>query len=91
MGLSRRPVTLADVVAGHVSLAIDGFDRIYLNGWFPALQTSAQVGGWLAWHGFPIAAPAALGRISQGVPGRGPWYAHSNDIPRVVFRKGDRC
>ena len=24
----KRPVSLADVVAGHVSLAIDGFDRV---------------------------------------------------------------
>jgi len=64
--MSQRPVTLTDIVAGHVSLAIDGFDRIYLNGWVPALQTSGQVAGWLGWRGFPIASPAALGKISQG-------------------------
>ncbi len=88
--MSQRPVTLADVVAGHVSLAIDGFDRIYLNGWVPALQTSAQVAGWLGWRGFPIASPAALGRISQGFRAAVRRYADGNDIPWVVFRKGDR-
>ena len=39
---------MTDIVAGHVSLVdIEGFDRIYLNGWVPALQTSGQVAGWL--------------------------------------------
>ncbi len=88
--MSQRPVTLTDIVAGHVSLAIDGFDRIYLNGWVPALQTSGQVAGWLGWRGFPIASPAALGKISQGFRAAVRRYADSNDIPWVVFRKGDR-
>jgi hypothetical protein len=29
--MAQRPVTLTDIVAGHVSLEIEGFDRIYLN------------------------------------------------------------
>jgi hypothetical protein len=85
--MSQRPV---DIVAGHVSLAIDGFDRIYLNGWVPALQTSGQVAGWLGWRGFPIASPAALGKISQGFRAAVRRYADSNGIPWVLFRKGDR-
>ena len=88
--MAHRPVTLADIVAGHVSLEIEGFDRIYLNGWVPALQTSGQVAGWLGWRGFPIASPAALGRISQGFRAAVRRYADGNDIPWVVFRKGDR-
>ena len=88
--MAQRPVTLADIVRGHVSLEIEGFDRIYLNGWVPALQTSGQVAGWLSWRGFPIASPAALGRISQGFRAAVRRYADSNDIPWVVFRKGDR-
>jgi hypothetical protein len=88
--MSQRPVTLTDIVAGHVSLDIEGFDRIYLNGWVPALQTSGQVAGWLGWRGFPIASPAALGRISQRFRAAVRQYADSNDIPWVPFRKGDR-
>ena len=79
--MSQRPVTLlADVVAGHVSLAIDGFDRIDLNGWVPALQTSGQGAGWLGSRGFPIASLAALGKISQGFRARSSRHADSNDI-----------
>ena len=88
--MAQRPVTFSDIAAGHVSLAIDGFDRIYLNGWVPALQTSGQVAGWLGWRGFPIASPAALGKISQGFRAAVRRYADSNDIPWVTFRKGDR-
>src|SRR3989441_13160520 len=88
--MTQRPVTLADVVAGHVSLAIDGFDRIYLNGWVPALQTSGQVAGWLHWRGVPIAAPAALGQNAQAVRAAGRRYAEMKQIPWVGFRQGDR-
>ena len=88
--MAHRPVTLADIVAGYVSLEIEGFDRIYLNGWVPALQTSGQVAGWLGWRGFPIASPAALGKISQGFRAAVRRYADGNDIPWVIFRKGDR-
>ena len=88
--MAHRPVTLADIVAGHVSLEIEGFDRIYLNGWVPALQTSGQVAGWLGWRGFPIASPAALGKISQGFRAAVRRYAEMNQIPWVIFRKGDR-
>ena len=67
-----------------------GFDRIYLNGWVPAPQTSGQIAGWLGWRGFPIASPAALGKISQGFRAAVRRYADGNDIPWVIFRKGDR-
>ena len=74
--MAKRPVTLADIVAGHVSLEIEGFDRIYLNGWVPALQTPGQLAGWLNCRGFPIASPAALGKNKElftagGAPVRG--------------------
>src|SRR6266702_7821741 len=90
MGMAHRPVTLADIVAGHVSLEIEGFDRIYLNGWVPALQTSGQVAGWLHWRGFPVASPAALGRNSQAFRAAVRRYAQDNEVPWVTFRKGDR-
>jgi hypothetical protein len=52
--MAQRPVTLADIVSGHVSLEIEGFDRLYFNGWVPALQTSGQIARWLHWRGFPM-------------------------------------
>ena len=40
VAMAQRPVTLADIVRGHVSLEIEGFDRLYFNGWVPALRES---------------------------------------------------
>ena len=88
--MAQRPVTLADIVRGHVSLEIEGFDRLYFNGWVPALQTSGQIAGWLHWRGFPIASPAALGRNAQAFRAAVRRYADGNQIPWVIFRKGDR-
>ena len=88
--MAQRPVTLADIVRGHVSLEIEGFDRLYFNGWVPALQTSGQIAGWLHWRGFPIASPAALGQNAQAFRAAVRRYAGGNQIPWVVFRKGDR-
>ena len=82
--MANRPVTLADIVAGHVSLAIDGFDRIYLNGWVAALQTSGQIAGWLHWRGFPIASPAALGQNAQAFRAAVRRYAKANRIELVA-------
>jgi hypothetical protein len=55
-----------------------------------ALQTSGQIAGWLHWRGFPIASPAALGRNAQAFRAAVRRYADGNQIPWVVFRKGDR-
>lgn len=88
--MAKRPVTLKDIVAGHVSLEIEGFDRIYLNGWVPALQTPGQLAGWLRWRGFPIASPAALGKLKQQYVQAVRRYADGNGIPWVKFAKGDR-
>src|SRR5438105_10031656 len=88
--MAQRPVTLADIVRGHVSLEVEGFDRLYFNGWVPALQTSGQIAGWLHWRGFPIASPAALGRNAQAFRAAVRRYADGKQIPGVVVRKGDR-
>jgi Domain of unknown function (DUF4397) len=88
--MAQRPVTLADIVRGHVSLEIEGFDRLYFNGWVAALQTPGQVAGWLRWRGFPIASPAVLGRNAQAFRAAVRRYADGNQVPWVVFRKGDR-
>jgi hypothetical protein len=78
------------IVAGHVSLQIEGFDRIYLNRWVPGLQTSGQLAWWLGWRGYPIASSAALGKFRQRFRQAVRRYADGNAIQWVTFRKGDR-
>lgn len=38
-----NPVTVNDVLDGHVGLDVECLDRIYLNGYIPNLQVSGQV------------------------------------------------
>lgn len=35
--------TVADILKGHITLDIESFDRLYLNGWIPKLQTENQL------------------------------------------------
>ena len=88
--MAQRPVTLADIVAGHVSLEIEGFDRIYLNGYVPAMQAPGQVASFLHSRGFPIASPAGLGQNAQAFRAAVHRYAQDNGIPWVRFTKGVR-
>ena len=36
--MASRMATANDMLAGHVSLDLECFDRIYFNGWVPNLQ-----------------------------------------------------
>jgi hypothetical protein len=42
--------TVADILKEHVTLDIESFDRLYLNGWIPKLQTESQLCFFLTQH-----------------------------------------
>jgi hypothetical protein len=86
----KRPVTLTDILDGHVVLDISCLDRIYLNGYVPRLQTSGQVVGFLHHRGFPIPSPAALGKNGDAFRQAMQRYAEANGIPWIKFGKDDR-
>jgi len=88
--MAKRAATLVDVLDGHTLLDIECLDRIYLNGWIPALQTSGGMVGFLRHRGFPIPSPAALGRIGDAFRRAMASYAEANHIPWIRFGKHDR-
>jgi hypothetical protein len=88
--MTKRPVTTADILDGHVSLDLECLDRIYLNGYVPNLQVGGQVVQFLASRGFPIPSPAVVGRIGDRFRASVRSFADSNQIPFIKFRKGDR-
>ena len=88
--MAKRPVTTADILDGHVSLDLECLDRIYLNGYVPSLQCGGQVVAFLAHRGFPIPSPAVVGRIGDRFRQAVRSFADNNQIPMVIFRKGDR-
>jgi hypothetical protein len=89
--MARRPVTVNDILDGHVSLDLECLDRLYLNGYVPTLQASGQVVGFLTHHlGFPIPSPAVVNRLGEKFRAAVATFAKVNQIPVVRFGKGDR-
>ena len=89
--MAQRPVTVTDILDGHVGLDLECFDRIYLNGWVHNLQLSGQVVNFLTHHlGFPIPSPAILEKIGLRFRKAVAEFARDNDIPVVRFAKGER-
>jgi hypothetical protein len=84
-------VTVPELLAGHTVLDVECLDRIYLNGYVPALQAGGQVIAFLHDHlGMRIASPAVLEQIGTRFRQAVARFAEANDIPVVKFAKGTR-
>ena len=58
------PVTVNEVLDGHVALDLQCLDRIYLNAYVPNLQVGGQVVSFLTAHlGYPIPSPAIFNQM----------------------------
>jgi hypothetical protein len=87
----QRPVTVTDILDGHVVLDLECFDRVYLNGWVHNLQVSGQVVNFLTHHlGFSIPSPAILERIGLRFRKAVTAFAGEHEIAVIRFAKGER-
>ena len=87
----KVPVTVSDLLDGHVGLDIECLDRIYLNGYVPNLQVSGQVVTFLTRHlGYPIPSPAIFEKIGTRFRDEVRRAAAARGVPVVRFAKGDR-
>jgi hypothetical protein len=85
------PVTVNDVLDGHVVLDLECLDRIYLNAYVPNLQVGGQVVSFLTQHlGNPIPSPAIFEKIGAGFRKAVGCFADAEHIPVVRFTKTDR-
>ena len=57
-----NPVTVNDVLDGHVQLGIDCLDRVYLHGYLAQLQVGGQVVQFLRHRGFPVPSMSSAER-----------------------------
>ena len=65
-GALASVANINDVLEGHVALEIECVDRLYLNGYVPALQVGGQVIRFLCGHlGKPIASSALFEPIGN--------------------------
>ena len=86
-----KPVTVNDVLDGHVGLDLECLDRIYLNAYVPNLQVGGQVVSFLTAHlGYPIPSPAIFDKIGNAFRKAVARFAEHDHIPVVRFTKADR-
>jgi hypothetical protein len=84
------PVTVNDVLDGHVKLNLECLDRLYLHGYLGQLQVGGQVIQFLKHRGYPVPSPACLQQIGDAFRARVASFAEANHIPVVTLRAADR-
>jgi len=85
------PVTVNDMLNGHVALDLQCLDRIYLNAYVPNLQVGGQVVSFLTAHlGNPIPSPAIFEKIGTAFRQAVSRFADDEHIAVVRFAKTDR-
>ena len=84
------PVTINDVLDGHVALDLQCLDRLYLHGYLGQLQVGGQVIQFLRHRGYPVPSPACLQQIGDAFRRRVASFAEANHIPVVTLKGADR-
>jgi hypothetical protein len=84
------PVTVNEVLDGHVQLELDCLDRLYLHGYLAQLQVGGQVIQFLQHRGYPVPSPACLQQIGDAFRHRVASFAEANHIPVVALKAADR-
>jgi hypothetical protein len=85
------PRTVAEVIRAHVTLEVEGIDRMYLNVYQPKLQHEAGVAAFFRFHrGHTFASSALMDPISKAFIADVERFAHQQQIPLLTFAKGQR-
>src|SRR3954462_5070280 len=88
MSVSR---SVAEVLADHVTLEVEGIDRMYLNVYIPGLQREQGVACFFRFHrGHQFASSALMDPISKTFVAALEAFARQEKIPVITFRKGQR-
>src|ERR1700680_4481015 len=85
------PRSVAEVLAEHVTLEVEGIDRMYLNVYVPALQRAGGVASFFRFHrGFQLASSALMDPITKTFIAQMERFAKQEEVPVVTFEKGQR-
>jgi hypothetical protein len=83
--------SVAEVLTDHVSLEVEGIDRMYLNVYVPQLQREVGVASFFRYHrGYPFVSSALMDPISKSFVASLEAFAKQEQVPVVQFRKGQR-
>ncbi len=85
------PRTVADVLRRHVTLEVEGIDRMYLNVYQPRLQCEGQVAAFFRGHrGHTFASSALMDPMTKAFIAAVENFTQQNQIPLILFGKGQR-
>ena len=85
------PRSVAEVLNEHVTLEVEGIDRMYLNVYVPQLQREQGVATFFRSHlGHRFASSVLMDPISKRFAGDLESFARQEQIPVIQFRKGER-
>src|SRR5580704_12965507 len=85
------PRTVAEILREHVTLEVEGIDRMYLNVYVPALQRAGGVASFFRFHlGHRFASSALMDPITKAFIARVEQFAKQEKVPIVAFEKGQR-
>src|SRR5580693_1715028 len=85
------PRSAADVLSRHVTLEVEGIDRMYLNVYQPRLQTDRGVAAFFRFHrGETFASSVLMDPISKAFIAAVERFAEREQIPLITFAKGQR-
>ena len=88
MSVSR---SVAEILSEHVTLEIEGIDRMYLNVYVPPLQRAGGVASFFRFHrGHPFASSALMDPITKAFIAHMEQFAIQEKVPIVLFQKGQR-
>jgi len=75
----------------HVTLELEGIDRMYLNAYVPGLQSPEGTAWFFKTHrGQRFASSALMDPISKAFVAAIEEYALAEQIPLITFQKGER-
>src|SRR5881275_1522426 len=85
------PRTAADVLKDHVTLQVEGIDRMYLNVYQPRLQTERGVAAFFRFHrGETFASAALMAPMSTAFVAAVEDFVERGQVPMITFAKGQR-
>ena len=83
--------SVAEVLQDHVTLAIEGIDRLYLNAYVPKLQHVMGVVSFFRFHqGYTFASSALMDPITKRFIAAIERFVRDRGVDFITFKKGER-
>lgn len=82
---------VSEILREHVTLEVEGIDRMYLNLYVPKLQYEGGIASFFRYHrGATFASSALMAPMTHAFVASLKAYAKANELPLVHFAKGQR-